>query len=58
MNFQLVKKQLRHKRAQLNQVNAYRVMTSHCENWKKKRSAEIQNEINQLLELKAIREGT
>ena len=55
MNFQQVKKQLQHKRGQLAQVNSYRVMTAY---WKEKRSTEIQNEINQLLHLKAVREGT
>ena len=58
MNFQQVKKQLQHKRGLLAQVNSYRVMTAYCKIWKEKRSTEIQNEINQLLHLKAVREAT
>ena len=58
MNFQQVKRQLRHKRGQLAQVNAYQVITEYCEIWKEKRATEIQNEIDELLQLKAVREGT
>ena len=49
------KKQLRHLKAMLNQVNAYRVLTDYCKVWKQKRKSEIKQEI---YKLKLLQEET
>ena len=49
------KKQIRHLKAMLNQVNAYRVVTDYCKEWKQKRKSEIKQEI---YKLKLLQEET
>ena len=48
---------LKNKKALLQQVENYREITYYCKKWKKDRILEVRDEIDELLQLKAIEEG-
>ena len=48
---------LKNKKALLQQVENYREITDYCKKWKKDRILEVRDEIDELLQLKAIEEG-